>query len=390
MLRAMSGPNVLVLATLETKSSEANYLVGRLAAYGAKARLVDISLATGGKVLGGGEKLQALDDVVAAVSIDVAEAVQGNVQAIVGLGGGTGGEIALRILRDLPITFPKVLVTTMPFDPREVVADSSIILVPTLSDICGLNATLREVLEKTAAMSAALCAIRLTVDASADYKSVGITGLGATDAAVAALVKRLSSDGHEATVFHSNGYGGAAFVRFAALGAFHAIVDLTPHEVTRLKIAGAHVPMPERFSAGGNIPRILLPGAVNFVGLGERSSLPTAFLGRPYYQHSSFFTHVKLTPAEMETVAGALVDTLNAAQGARALIVPMGGFSHHDCPGGAIEDSALRGVFLEVAQDKLSAEIRLDVVNAHISAPEVTEAIMGTLDDLKQETLTHV
>ena len=79
---------------------------------------------------------------------DVAAAVDTDIDAIVGMGGGTGGEVILQVLRALPVTFRKVLVTTLPFDPRGAVADNSIVLVPTLANICGLNATLREVLEK--------------------------------------------------------------------------------------------------------------------------------------------------------------------------------------------------------------------------------------------------
>ena len=73
-----------------------------------------------------------------------------------------------------------------------------------------------------------------------------------------------------------------------------------------------------------------------------------------------------------------------------ALIVPMGGFSHQDCPGGAIEDPALRAVFLETARAQLAAHTRLNVIDAHIFAPEVTRAIATTLDNLTKETGPHV
>ena len=363
----MSGKAVLVLATLETKTSETEYLVDCLTAQGVDARVIDISLASDGVVLDSTAKLAAMEATVAAVSGQIADALAEDVRAVIGLGGGTGGEIALNILRGLPVTFPKVLITTLPFDPRIAVADSSIILVPTLADICGLNATLRAVLENAAALTAGLCATFRKPDASVSKRSVGITGLGATEAAVSALVSRFAMGGREATVFHANGYGGAAFARLAGRGAFDAIIDLTPHEVTRIHIAGAHVSMPDRFSAGGDLPRILLPGAVNFLGLGAKSTLPSAYLERPHYQHSGYFTHAKVTPDEMATVAEILVGALNDAQGPRALIVPMGGFSHQDRPGGAIEDPELRAIFFEVAREGLDAQVTLDVIDAHIS-----------------------
>ncbi|MEO1681090.1 MAG: Tm-1-like ATP-binding domain-containing protein [Pseudomonadota bacterium] len=377
----MAAPAAVVLATLETKAEETDYLTQKLAEHGVTCRTIDISLGSSGAVLDGADKIRAMDDAVdrAIGAIDGAVA---DAQVVVGVGGGTGGEIALRVMRALPITFPKVLITTLPFDPRIAAADASIIFVPTLADICGLNATLREVLENAAALTAGLCTTRRQAGACVERPSVGITGLGATEGAVQGLVAALRARGQECTVFHANGYGGAAFARFAQQGAFHTIVDLTPHELTRLHIAGAHVPMPERFSAGGSLPRIVLPGALNFIGLGERSLLPDAYLDRPHYKHSGYFTHVKLTPDEMREVAGELAAALNAASGPKTLIVPLGGFSHQDAPGGAIQDRALREVFLGAARRQLRPEIEVRVVEAHIADPAVTAAILEAMDAL--------
>lgn len=378
----MGSAHVLVLATLDTKAEEADYLISRFDAHNVKTSKIDLSLGSGGTMLDGPEKLQAMEKAAESAIETMTGTMIDDVHAVIGLGGGTGGEIALRVLRALPMTFPKVLVTTLPFDPRVVVADTSVILVPTLADISGLNPTLREVLENAAAMTAGLCNTRRQANACVDSPSVGITALGATEGAVAPLIRQLRDRGQESTVFHSNGYGGAAFARFAARGAFHTIVDLTPHEITRIKIAGAYVPMAERFTAGANLPRIALPGALNFIGLGERSSLSSKYLERPHYEHSGFFTHVKLTHPEMRMIAAALADSLNALTGPVALIVPMGGFSHQDCPGGAIEDPELRRVFLDNARERLDDKVQVISLDAHITAPETTATIIETIEEM--------
>jgi uncharacterized protein (UPF0261 family) len=366
---------------LETKAEETDYLIQRLEEHGVSAKAFDVSLKSGGTLLDGTGKLAQMDAVVAETLDEVTQLPVGAYQAVIGLGGGTGGEIALRILRGFPITFPKVLITTLPFDPRMAMADSSIVIVPTLADICGLNATLREVLENAAAMTAGLCGTRRKANACVEETSVGITGLGATDAAVSSLVAALRGQGQETTVFHSNGYGGAAFARFADRGAFHAIIDLTPHEITRLHLIGAHVPMPNRFIAGDGLPRIMLPGGLNFVGLGQKSLAPKEYLDRPHYEHSGFFTHAKVVPDEMRQVAGIVADTLNAATGAVGLIVPMGGFSHQDRLGGAIEDPELRQIFLDTVRAALSPNIRVEVTDAHIGDAATTDHITQMLHD---------
>lgn len=368
--------HVVVLATLTTKSEETKFLVDRLSEHGVNSTVLDTSLGNGGKRLDGVEKLRAMDDAVANALAAISAELEGGVNAIVGLGGGTGGEIGLRIMRGLPITFPKVLVTTLPFDPRIAIADSSIILVPTLADLAGLNATLREILENTAAMTAGLCTTRREARSCVINPSVGVTSLGATEDAITQLIAALRENNEESTVFHANGYGGAAFQRFAERGAFRSIVDLTPHELTRIHLAGAHVDMPSRFTAAGDLPRVVLPGALNFIGLGEISLVASEFLHRPHYEHSGFFTHVKVTLAEMAALADRLVEHLNSLTGPTHLIVPMGGFSHHDRPGGAIEDQDLRSVFLDRVKSRLSKRVQLEAVDSHISDPSVTQAIM--------------
>ncbi|MDJ1017926.1 MAG: Tm-1-like ATP-binding domain-containing protein [Paracoccaceae bacterium] len=377
----MSPARVLLLATLDTKAEEADYLIKRLAEHEVTTSTIDLSLSAAGTVLDGPEKLKAMERAVVQAQAQVSDALVG-AQAVIGIGGGTGGEIALRVMRSMPITFPKVLVTTLPFDPRFAAADTSIVLVPTLADICGLNATIREVLENAAALTAGLCTTRRDAGLLTENRSVGITALGVTEAAVQALVAALRARGEESTVFHSNGFGGAAFARFAKRGAFRAIVDLTPHELTRLVIAGVHVPMPERFTAAGELPRVVLPGALNFIGLGEREHLAEAYLNRPHYAHSSFFTHVKMTADEMLKVTDALADILNGLSGPVALVVPMGGFSHHDRPGGAIEDPELRGLFLDRARERLSGDIRVRDLDAHIAEPATTRVVLEELDAL--------
>jgi uncharacterized protein (UPF0261 family) len=80
-------------------------------------------------------------------------------------------------------------------------------------------------------------------------------------------------------------------------------------------------------------------------------------------------------------VATRLAEALNALEGPCAVIVPMGGFSHQDAPGGAIEDPELRAICAVALETQLTdiPVIRLD---AHLFAPEVTDTILSTLSDL--------
>ncbi len=376
---------VLILATMATKQEEVDFLLSKLGGAGVTAEVIDISLYTGGKILDGKAKCTAMS-LAADQALDrVVAGIRDSAEVVVGIGGGTGGEIVLQVMRSLPITFPKVLCTTLPFDPRFAVADNSIILVPTLADIAGLNGMLREALENTALLTAGLCNKARKGELVDIEPSVGITGLGATDMAVRKLVNTFSAEGRESTVFHSNGFGGAAFARFANRGAFNAIVDLTPHELTRIHLAGVHVDMPDRFSAGSELPRIVVPGATNFIGLGQKSLVQDHYLERPHYAHSTLFTHIKVTSDEMALISARLADALNEDSGPSAVVVPMGGFSHQDRPGGAIEDPILRQVCADTLDAELNSNIPVIRVDAHLFSTEVTETITTTLAGLSAQ-----
>jgi uncharacterized protein (UPF0261 family) len=379
---------VLLLATVETKREEIAFFNDALAERDVTARIIDISLSSHGEVWDAARKLAAMDEAATSAIAAIHDLLEtGEIRALVGLGGGTGGEIILRVLRKMPFAFPKMLITTLPFDPRFALADNSIVLVPTLADICGLNASLRQVLNNASAMVAGLCQAPVNVGHVSDNPSIGITALGATSAAAGHLVQRVREQGHEATVFHANGFGGAAFARFVSHGALKAVIDMTCHELTRLLFTGAHMAMPSRFTAASSagLPQVVLPGGLNFLGLGELALVPRRFLERPHYQHSGYFTHVKLTQEEMEGAARVLINYLNAAEKPVDLIIPMGGFSHQDAPGGEIEDVSLRELFAQIAREHAADTVQITELPFHINDPQTAtvaaEALASALGE---------
>lgn len=369
---------VYLLATFDTKWEEAEYLLSGLSAQGIDAHRCDLSLLAGGAYWTPAEKLAGMDRAVDRAIENVSAASDGGSCMMVAIGGGTGGQMALRVLQALPVDWPKVFVTTMPFDPRYAVADDPIILIPTLSDLCGLNATTRTALDKAAAVAGGLYRAGPTSVPLASVKSIGVTSLGVTGGGTDALCVDLRKRGDEVTVFHANGFGGAAFARWSAMGAFKAIIDYTPHELTRLHVAGVCANMPGRFTSLPNVPRVVLPGGVNFIGLGEKSLIPDVYKSRPHYSHSPLFTHVQVTEGEIVKCANVLGASLQAAKSRTRVLIPMGGFSSEDRPGGAIESPDLRAAFA----DTLETHIPVRRLAGHINDRVVAEAAIAALDSL--------
>jgi uncharacterized protein (UPF0261 family) len=126
------------------------------------------------------------------------------------------------------------------------------------------------------------------------------------------------------------------------------------------------------------LPRVVLPGALNFIGLGAVETVSPAHLSRPHYRHTAQFTHVKLTRDEMADQAAALAAALNLSRAPCHVLIPMGGFSHEDRPGGAIEDAALRDIAAQVLEASATA-FSVARIPHHINTPQTALAATSAL-----------
>ena len=376
--------SVLLLATYDSKGEEAAYLEAALERLEVPSERVDLSLRSGGVQWSAAGKVEAMGLAARRAIEEIAFRPWSGRRMVVAIGGGTGGQIALEVLRSLPIEMPKLLVSTLPFDPRHALADNAIVIVPTVADLCGLNATVRQALDRAAAITFGLWSAALPQGRVATAPSIGVTALGVTAPGVDALTARLRAMGHETTVFHANGFGGAAFARWCRAGAFRAVVDYTAHELTRLHVAGPRVDMPDRFTAAGALPRVVVPGGVNFAGFGELHMIPDAMRARPHYQHSPLLTHVKITQEEAARCALVLASALAEGPGPCTVLAPMEGFSSEDRPGGAIEDPALRHAFADALEAALPSHIPLRRLPWHVNDPLCAGAAAEALAALRE------
>lgn len=372
---------VLLLGTWNTKRDELDFLAQCLTELGLVVDPCDLSLRSAG---GSGPVAQKLDLMAQSVQAGVSQVTShlDGAVAVIGLGGGTGGEIILQIMRDLPMAFPKLLVTTLPFDPRAALADNAITIIPTLADIAGLNTSLRQILSNAAAMVAGLAHRPPPEDQP--NPAIAVSALGVTQGACDNLLAELRALNQETMVFHANGYGGAAMARFAQTGAFGGVIDMTVHEITRIHVAGAYTAMPNRFACAPDLARVVLPGGLNFLGLGALDQLPETYLSRPYYRHSGYFTHVQISESEARAATSALCGALQACTGPVTVLLPMGGFSSEDRPGGAIEAPHIRACIAETFEAHAGA-FSVARLPFHINEPQTAQAAVAALRPHLQE-----
>ncbi|MEO0497632.1 MAG: Tm-1-like ATP-binding domain-containing protein, partial [Pseudomonadota bacterium] len=253
---------VLVVASLETKHEEVNDLVSRVGRHGFQSEVIDTSLRSGGVQLDGKGKVAAMHACAKSANAAIRQAMAGGAQVVVGIGGGTGAQIIAEAISDLPFAMPKIIINTMAHDMRPDTADNSVIIIPSVSDLAGMNPTLRQVFENAAAVIAGLARAATFHPHISTSPTIGMTTLGTTSQGADKTKALLQKHGLEVTAFHANGYGGKAFTRWCQCGAFSGVLDFTTHEVTRVLFDRACSVPAERYKAAArsNLPQVVLPG----------------------------------------------------------------------------------------------------------------------------------
>ncbi len=310
----------------------------------------------------------------------------GAAAGIAALGGGVGTWIGTRVMRELPFGFPKVMVSTLPFDVRAHLGASDIIVVPTLTDLLGLNMMLRTVLHNTARAFAAMAAAPPV--AATGRRTIGATALGITTPAVLALRHGIEAAGFELASFHAAGLGGSAFETWIGRGAFAGVVDLTTSELTSELFGGLAPAGPDRLRTAARlgIPQVVAPGGLDFVTRGPVESLAIDDRRRPHVRHSPTFTHVRIDAAGMRVVARELAARIGGGAGPTIVAVPSGGFSAENRAGAPLHDPDADRAFVDELVGCVAPHVHVVEVSAHINDEAFARRAWELLRPLLPET----
>ncbi|GAA0951317.1 hypothetical protein GCM10009560_71890 [Nonomuraea longicatena] len=327
----------------------------------------------------------------------------GQVDAVLAVGGSSGSSIAARAVRDLPVGLPKLIVSTMASgDVSPYVGAKDVTLMYSVVDIAGINRVSRAILGNAAAAISGMAAahrarhpgepgmhsghVEAVVSAAASDPSpgerplVGATMFGVTTPAVDAARERLERLGYEVLVFHATGAGGRALEGLAASGMLAGVLDLTTTELADDLVGGVLSAGPDRLTAAGRhgVPQVVAPGALDMVNFGP--DVPERFAGRTLYVHNPTVTLMRTTPEEMAELDARVAAKLAAAKGPAVLFVPLRGVSALDAPGLPFHDPEADAACFAALAAHSPAE-RLDL---HINDPEFGHAMADRLHRLIQ------
>jgi uncharacterized protein (UPF0261 family) len=406
---------VAIVATLDTKGAEVDFLRAWFAQRGLVPRLVDVGT-VGPPLCALGDHDAPRDQVASLAGTSVAElpllrrdvamaamgqgagrvlrrwSDEGTLAGALGLGGNQGTAIACLALRAVPVGVPKVMVSTVASgNIRPFIGASDITMVCALADLLGgPNRITRGVLVRAAGMLAgAIEAARADVVAAGAHArpAVALTTLGNTHAAAVRIMAALGVSGFEAVPFHASGAGGSAMEALVDRGAFAGVIDLTPHELLG-ELFGDDIYAPvgvQRLAAAGRrgLPMVVAPGGLDYFVFGPPDSVPPRYAGRPTHYHNPYNTNVRATPDELTRVGRVLAERLNEAAGPSALLYPLRGWSQIGREGGPLWDAAGNEALRRAVREGLRVDrVRYGEVDAAINDPAFADEVVATFLDL--------
>ncbi|WP_431795236.1 Tm-1-like ATP-binding domain-containing protein [Microbacterium enclense] len=402
----MTDPRIAVLATLDTKLEEARYVAEQIRRHGGVPIVVNIGTddvedelvsVTQQEVRAHAEPDDTSEPkarlmrsaAIGARALLRAKITAGQIDAVIAIGGGQGSWISSTALRDLPVGFPRLLVSTAGRDVGQYTKFADLTNVFSITDVAGLNPLLTRVLSTAAAGIVGMARSTAWREALPDGLTA-MTVYGITTPGARLIMKELDAAGIQTVAFHSNGVGGPTMEQQIASGTFRAVLDWSITEVADDVVGGVCAVGPGRLTNAPRLglPQVIVPGGVDVVNFGAPDTIPAHLRGRLTHAHTPEATLLRTNAEENVEIATLVADRIRHTRAPIRIIVPLGGFSSLSEAGQALSDPEADRAFLTTLKTQLNDHplITVSSVDAPINSPEFAAHVAGSFLALVHST----
>jgi uncharacterized protein (UPF0261 family) len=396
-------PKIAVVGTFDSKAEEHIFLTDRIEQMGVGALTMNVGtkspspapvdldlyklvIENNPSVQGSRDK--AIAAMIAEASARIKKLCEDNeISGMISAGGGTGTHIATRIMHELPLGVPKVMVSTVASrNMATTVGTKDITMIHSVADLLGVNSVSGRILDKAAAGICGMVQSRWKPQEA--KKRIALPFFGFITAGAEATKKALEKLGYEVVAFHANGIGGMAMEELAAQGYFHGILDLATHELADHLLDGYCGDIgPQRFEPvpGQSIPRLVVPGGLDCAVLEfTRHDIPDQYKDRKIFFYD-FRSAIRLNEDETRTLADQLSEKLNKDPSNIRILIPLQGWSEADREDNPLYDPPMNRFFTEYLKERLNPKIEFQDVNHHINDTEFGEIAAQVMDVMVRE-----
>lgn len=398
---------VAVLATMDTKGAEAEFMRRQIEALGGRALLVDLGVvgdatvstdvnnaevaAAGGGSLDAIRKSPTRQDaspiLIAGATKILLDLIENDkVHALVSVGGTQGTSNCTQVMQALPYGFPKVMVSTVASgDTSPFVGVKDITMMFSVSDLLGLNAFSRKILANAAAAAWGMAQVERDIVSEAGEAKplIGMTNLGVLTAGAMRAIDRFHEKGYEVIPFHAVGSGGRAMEQMMKEGIIKAVFDYALGEIADEVFDGLRAGDAERLTVAGDLglPQVIVPGGAEHIGLLLRTpnEVPPKYLDHKYTFHNPIVFAPRLNSEEIVAVANVITNRLKHTRGNAVFIMPLGGVSRYSVEGGELRDEASDAAFWKALREGMPDGVE---VRTHAGGAEDDAFVDTAVDTL--------
>jgi uncharacterized protein (UPF0261 family) len=402
---------IAVMSSLDTKGEAVDYLKSFISKRGFSPISVDVGYGSPEKITAditvddiakaagsSAEKVRTLKerremiDIIQKGAIEKLKGLHtsGDLDGILALGGMSNTALAADIMRELPFTLPKLLLSTgasMPGSNR-FFGPTGLTMMHSPIDIGALNSLLRVQLDRAAAAVCGMAENGATVSGEAkDKPMVAICTYGYTEKCSQCLAEALNGK-YETVNFHASGIPEITMEKLAEDGLFAGIIDLVPSSITNIIFKGSRTSWDKRLEIAGEngIPQVVAPAGIHTfsrTGLTEDELVPQ-LKGRKYRFMDAKRCTCYLSREEVTNVAAVYAEKLNKAKGPVKFLVPLKGWLSIESE--SYDAESIKG-FVEAMRKKLRPEIELREINANIDEPVFANAVVEAFEEVMQAKL---
>ncbi len=307
---------------------------------------------------------------------------QNKIQAVLALGGTGGTDLASAAYRTLPLGFPKLIVSTMASNnTRPYVGHSDMYMANAVTDIAGLNSVSRVILANAAHSIAGMADhYEKTKElAAASEPLIGISMFGVTTPGVMRMREQLEADGFQVATFHAVGEG-AGMEALVDEGMIAGLIDFTLPEIINRWNDGIFDPGIDRLKAmtRNDIPVVVVPGAAECFNFGAVDTIPAEYNvpERNVLIHNPNITSLQATPDELTKLGEYIAEHVNAAQGPKAMALPLAGLDNYFSEGSQWHGTDVSNLF-DAIRNTLDDDIELIEMDNNINDEAFADAVYG-------------
>ncbi|MBE2225298.1 MAG: Tm-1-like ATP-binding domain-containing protein [Anaerolineae bacterium] len=396
---------IVIVGTLDTKGAEfafvkdlieqegLNTLVVDFGVMGAPAFEADITREVVAKA--GGSNLAAIasgehkDEAMQVMADGLAVVVRelyddGKLDGIIGMGGSGGTSIATSGMRTLPVTVPKVMVSTVGGgDVSAYAGTKDITFMPSIVDVAGINSISRKIYANAAGAISGM--VKVDIPPLAEEKPLITASMfGNTTTAVDHARGLVEAEGYEVLVFHATGTGGKTMESLIADGYIKGSLDITTTELADSVCGGVFDAGPERCLAASRagIPAVIVPGCIDMANFWGVETMPEAYQTRNLYKWNPNVTLMRTNVEENIKMGEMIAAAANESTAPVVIVLPLKGVSMLDSEGGQFWNPEANQACFDTIKKNLKPGIPVVEMDNNINDPEFSGKCAELLLDM--------